>query len=71
MTASNKELEKQSLTKAHEIDDLRQQMTATQLKHEVVEKDNESLMLKLAQLAGELHQSQQEAEEAASERWKV
>ena len=71
MTDSNKELEKQSLTKAHEIDDLRQQMTATQLKHEVVEKDNESLMLKLAQLAGELHQSQQEVEEAASERWKV
>ena len=44
MTESNKELEKQILTKAQEIDDLRQQKTASELKHEVVEKDNESLM---------------------------
>jgi hypothetical protein len=44
MAGSNKELEKQSLAKAQEIEDLRQQMTAAELKHEVVEKDNESLM---------------------------
>ena len=44
MADSNKELEKQILTKANEIDDLRQQKTSTELKHEVLEKDNESLM---------------------------
>lgn len=44
MADSNKELEKQISTKAHEIEDLRQQMTATELKHASVETDNESLM---------------------------
>ena len=44
MADSNKDLEKQMLTKAHEIDVLRQQKTSTELKHEVLEKDNDSLM---------------------------
>ena len=48
MTDTNKELEKRISTKAHEIEDLRQQMTATEQKHASVETDNESLMQKLA-----------------------